>query len=108
MASLDTLHAKNDIHQNSKIYINNVEATDNTAIESSRFIPLIPFILEKFMFKKTANLSPEQLNTKLDALIGSSSARSHRHSLSVSCAVPEFQIPDTVSLLADFFEGIGR
>ena len=76
--------------------------------EESAHVGLMPFILEKFSFKKTAELSEKQLNSKIERLIGSATAKSHRHSLLWSCSVPEEQIGESVKLLAELSKGPGE
>lgn len=76
--------------------------------EESAHLGLMPFILEKFSFKKTAELSEKQLNSKLEKLIGSATAKSHRHSLLWSCSVPEEQIGESVKLLSELSKGPGE
>ena len=76
--------------------------------EETAHLGLIPFILEKFSFKKTAELSEKQLNLKLEKLIGSATAKNHRHSLLWSCSVPEEQIGESVKLLSELSKGPGE
>ena len=74
----------------------------------SAHLGLIPFILEKFSFKKTVKLSEKDLNRRLESLIGSASAKTNRHSLLWSCSVPEIQIADSVGLIHDLSQGPGE
>lgn len=76
--------------------------------EKSIHLGIIPFILEKFSFKKTAKLSEKELNKRLEGLIGSATAKNNRHSLLWGCSVPEDQISDSVKLLADISQGPGE
>jgi len=76
--------------------------------EESAHLGLIPFILEKFSFKKTSKLSESSLNSRLEALIGSATAKNHRHSLLWACAVPEGQIGESVALLSELSQGPGK
>lgn len=68
----------------------------------------VPFILEKFAFKKTAKLDTAAMHARLEKIIGSANAKSHRHSLAVSCSVPENQIVDSLRLLSELIEGPAR
>lgn len=76
--------------------------------EESAHLGLIPFILEKFSFKKTSKLNESELNRRLEALIGSATSKSHRHSLLWSCAVPEAQIGESVALISELSQGPGK
>lgn len=76
--------------------------------EESAYLGLVPFILEKFSFKKTAKLGEKELNDRLESLIGSATAKSHKHSLLWSCSVPEEQVPDTIGLLSEISQGPGE
>ena len=76
--------------------------------EETAHLGLIPFILEKFSFKKTAKLSEKDLNYRLEKLIGSATAKSHRHSLLWSCSVPEEQVAESVELLSEISQGPGE
>lgn len=76
--------------------------------EDTAHLGLIPFILEKFSFKKTAKLSEKDLNGRLEKLIGSATAKSHRHSLLWSCSVPEEQVAESVELLSEISQGPGE
>lgn len=96
--NLDAMNAVNDVDLN---------VHDPLKEEFAHF-GLIPFILEKFAFKKTAELSEKQLNAKLESLIGSATAKSHRHSLLWSCSVPEEQIGESVKLLSELSKGPGE
>jgi len=76
--------------------------------EESAHLGLIPFILEKFSFKKTAKLSEKALNNRLEVLIGSATAKNQRHSLLWSCSVPEGQVGESVELLSEISQGPGE
>ncbi len=66
---------------------------------------LIPFILERFAFKKTARLDTSAMHARLEKIIGSANAKSHRHSLAISCSVPENQITDSLHLISELLQG---
>lgn len=84
--------------------------SDSFVVEQVKVNPLglIPFILEKFAFKKTAKLDSQAMHKRLESLIGSAQAKSHRHSLVVTCSVPESQIVDSLRLLGELLEGPGE
>ena len=105
LSSLDRL-IKNSTVSSAR---NDVDMTVNDPLkEESAHLGLVPFILEKFSFKKTSKLSESELNCRLEALIGSATAKNHRHSLLWSCAVPEGQIGDSVALLSELSHGPGK
>lgn len=68
-------------------------------------LSLIPFIMEKFAFKKTKRLSESQLTARLERLIGCASAKSHRHSLFLAGTVPESHIGSCTELLGELMHG---
>jgi hypothetical protein len=104
LSSLDTLiKAKNGGN------INDLDMSVYDPLkDESAHLGLIPFILEKFSFKKTAKLSEKALNNRLERLIGSATAKSHRHSLIWSCSVPEEQVGESVELLSEISQGPGE
>lgn len=103
LSSLDTLI------KTGKITKNDVDMSVYDPLkEESAHLGLIPFILEKFSFKKTAKLSEKALNTRLESLIGSATAKSHKHSLLWSCSVPEEQVSESVELLSEISQGPGE
>jgi hypothetical protein len=104
LSSLDTLiKAKNGGN------INDLDMSIYDPLkDESAHLGLIPFILEKFSFKKTAKLSEKALNNRLERLIGSATAKSHRHSLIWSCSVPEEQVGESVELLSEISQGPGE
>lgn len=108
LGSLDTLLPANS-SSSIKPDINDIDVNSFYPLKDSKsHLGLIPFILEKFSFKKTASLSEKELNGRLERLIGSASAKSHRHSLLWTCSTPEEQVPEALSLLADIVKGPGR
>ena len=95
--------------ENDKLSVNNVDmAVYDPLKEESAHLGLIPFILEKFSFKKTAKLSESELNDRLNRLIGSASSKSHCHSLLLSCSIPEEQIAESAKLLSELSLGPGE
>lgn len=103
LSSLDTLIKYKNIN------LNHLDMSVYDPLkEESAHLGLIPFILEKFSFKKTANLSEKALNNRLEALIGSATAKNQRHSLLWSCSVPEGQVGDSVKLLSEISQGPGE
>lgn len=86
----------------SKVALPNALSIGNYKCQPLGFIP---FILEKFAFKKTAKLDTAAMHARLEKIIGSASAKSHRHSLVVSCSVPENQVVDSLRLLSELIEG---
>ena len=106
LSSLDRLIRKNS---GASSAINDLDMTIHDPLkEESAHLGLIPFILEKFSFKKTSKLSESELNGRLEALIGSATSKNHRHSLVWACAVPEAQIGESVGLLSELSQGPGR
>ena len=106
LSSLDTLiKAKNM----AVAEVNDVDMSVYDPLkEESAHLGLIPFILEKFSFKKTAKLSEKALNSRLESLIGSAMAKSHKHSLLWTCSVPEEQVGESVQLLSEISQGPGE
>lgn len=103
LSSLDTLI------KNKNSLVNDVDMSSYDPLkEESAHLGLIPFILEKFSFKKTAKLSEKALNNRLEGLIGSATAKSQRHSLLWSCSVPEEQVSESVELLSEISQGPGE
>lgn len=91
------------------VRVNDVEMSVHDPLkEESAYLGLVPFILEKFSFKKTAKLGEKELNGRLESLIGSATAKSQRHSLLWSCSVPEEQVTESVGLLAELSQGPGE
>jgi hypothetical protein len=80
---------------------------NSLSIDNYKSSPMgfIPFILERFAFKKTAQLDTAAMHGRLEKIIGSANAKSHRHSLAVSCSVPENQINDSLRLISELIEG---
>lgn len=106
LSSLDRLIIKNSGAANAR---NDLDMTIHDPLkEESAHLGLVPFILEKFSFKKTSKLNESELNGRLEALIGSATSKNHRHSLLWSCSVPEAQIADSVALLSELSQGPGR
>ena len=107
LSSLDTL-----IKPGNKRNIEEVNDVDMSVYdplkEESVHLGLIPFILEKFSFKKTAKLSEKDLNSRLEGLIGSATAKSQRHSLLWSCSIPEEQVAESIALLSEISQGPGE
>lgn len=97
LKSLDRLLPKNSTSQ----------VPNSVEIDNYQRAPLgfIPFILERFAFKKTARLDTSAMHARLEKIIGSATAKSHRHSLAVSCSVPENQISDSLRLISELIEG---
>jgi hypothetical protein len=105
LSTLDTLLAK----RSGPEPVNAVDVNSYDPLkEESAHLGLIPFILEKFSFKKTARLNESELNGRLESLIGSATSKSQRHSLLWSCSVPEEQLNDSVELLAELSRGPGE
>lgn len=105
LSSLDRLIPSSSVFKGR----NDIEMTVHDPLkEESAHLGLIPFILEKFSFKKTSKLSESELNRRLEALIGSATSKNHRHSLLWSCAVPEAQIGESVALLSELSQGPGK
>lgn len=103
------LSSLDNLIKNGKISKNDVDMSVYDPLnDESAHLGLIPFILEKFSFKKTAKLSEKALNTRLESLIGSATAKSHRHSLLWSCSVPEDQVSESVELLSEISQGPGE
>jgi hypothetical protein len=104
LSSLDTL-----IKAKNRGNVNDLDMNGYDPLkDESAHLGLIPFILEKFSFKKTAKLSEKALNNRLERLIGSATAKSHRHSLIWSCSVPEEQVGESVELLSEISQGPGE
>lgn len=104
LSSLDNL-----IKENVKLNRNDVDIQvhDQLKVESAH-LGLIPFILEKFSFKKTSKLSEKILNSRLENLIGSATSKNHRNSLLWSCSIPEDQISESIKLLSELSQGPGE
>ena len=105
LSSLDNLIKA----KNTNVNLNDLDMSVYDPLkEESAHLGLIPFILEKFSFKKTAKLSEKALNNRLEVLIGSATAKNQRHSLLWSCSVPEGQVGESVELLSEISQGPGE
>ncbi len=107
LSSLDSLII--DSNRGQRDSLNDVDLNVHDQLkEKSAHLGLIPFILEKFSFKKTARLNEKELNGRLESLIGSATAKNHRHSLLWSCSIPEEQVSESVKLLSELSQGPGE
>jgi processing peptidase subunit alpha len=77
----------------------------NLASDGDAHLSLIPFIAEKFAFKKTERLSERELSSRLEGLIGCATAKSHKHSVFIAGTVPETQVSETIKLLWELAQG---